>query len=171
MTDVVDAQQIPETLAGTATKIVVRFADVDLMQVVHHATYFHWFEQIRFSFLENVLEIDPDRLRRECVGCPVMSCDARFLRALAFGDRVTGYARAEPLPNATFRFQYWIYRDGDPVVLSATGSTRHCYVGANMRLLLRTPEFLSDAFARARARFPELFAVGEHDSGKRRSSI
>ena len=32
--------------------LYVRFADVDMMRIVHHTAYLHWFEQLRFHFLD-----------------------------------------------------------------------------------------------------------------------
>jgi acyl-CoA thioester hydrolase len=136
------------------TVLYVRFADVDMMQVVHHGAYLHWFEQIRFHFLNEILGLSLERLIAENVALPLTQCDLQFRRAIRFGQRLAGYARAEIGKQALIKLNYAIY-DQDSGELMTTGSTTHCFLGPQLRLLLRAPAFFAEAVAGALSRFPD----------------
>jgi acyl-CoA thioester hydrolase len=142
---------------ATATPITIRFADVDMMRVVHHSAYIHYFEQIRFAFLHNLMKLDTATLLREAIACPVIECQAKYFRALRFGNEATGYGRVHVLRAAMFRFDYWVVRNRDPGALCASGSTTHCFVDEKLQLLLRAPRLFTDAFARTKVLFPGCF--------------
>src|SRR5258708_13428847 len=61
------------------TELAIRFADVDMMQVAHHSAYIHWFEQIRFSFLERIMGVQCEELTRAKIAFPVIECHANYL--------------------------------------------------------------------------------------------
>lgn len=139
----------------TATAITIRFADVDMMRVAHHAAYIHYFEQIRFAFMHNLMELDAGILVREAIACPVIECQAKYSRPLLFGDEATGYGRVQVLRAAMFRFDYWIVRNREPGTVCASGSTTHCFVDDKRQLLLRPPRLFAEAFTKTKALFPE----------------
>jgi acyl-CoA thioester hydrolase len=146
--------RIEEVPSASETKLAIRFADVDMMHVVHHAVYVYWFEQIRFEFLNRILNLTRAQLIEEKIGFPLIACQVQYLHAFAFCDEPVGYARVRLHRNATFTFDYWIYRSGQPATLYTLGSTTHCYVGAEMQLLLRPPDLLAQATREAKSRFP-----------------
>ena len=136
------------------TELTVRFADVDMMKVVHHSVYIHWFEQIRFTFLRRVMEIEPRQLFSARLAFPVIECHAKYRRAVQFEQQVVGYCHVELHPNALFTFHYQIFERDGQKSLYATGSTVHCYVTNELELLLKPPELMRDGFTRTKARFP-----------------
>ncbi len=146
-----------EDCRATATPLTIRFADVDMMCVVHHTAYIHYFEQIRFSVLRNLMGLDPGVLRREAISCPVLECQAKYIRPLLFGDDAIGYGKVQMFRTAMFRFDYSIVRKGTPEQSCASGWTTHCFVDEKLELQLRPPRVFSDAFAKASGLFPGCF--------------
>lgn len=144
----------PAVFAPSETVLYVRFADVDMMQIVHHAAYFHWLEQIRFKFLNDVLGVPFEQLLSEGVALPLTGCSMEFKRRLRFGDRPVGYVRLELFKQAKIALHYRIY-DSLTGELVNTAVTTHCFLDAGQRLMLRTPKFFSVALAQALERHPD----------------
>jgi acyl-CoA thioester hydrolase len=144
----------PAVFVPSETVLYVRFADVDMMQIVHHAAYFHWLEQIRFKFLNDVLGVPFEQLLSEGVALPLTGCSMDFRRRLRFGDRPVGYVRVELFKQAKIALHYRIY-DSLTGELVNTAVTTHCFLDAGQRLMLRTPKFFSAALALALERHPD----------------
>jgi len=140
--------------AATRTELAVRFADVDMMQVVHHSAYLHWFEQIRFHFLHEVLGISFDQLLEAAIALPLTECRVAYKKALRFGDLPVGYVRLEVFREARFALHYALY-NGDTGAPAATGVTTHCFLGPQFRLLPQTPALFGEAIERVRVLHPE----------------
>jgi acyl-CoA thioester hydrolase len=138
----------------SATDLTVRFADVDMMKVVHHAAYIHWFEQIRFAFLERLMGIDIKRLSEEQMSFPLVECHVNYRRAVTFGEKPVGYSQVQIHRKAAFTFFYSIYTGSHSDKACAVGRTTHCYVGAGMQLQLAPPPFIVSGFALAHAKYP-----------------
>ena len=145
-------------LALTETDLPIRFADVDMMKVVHHAAYLHWFEKIRFNALEQVFAISFETLDQEGLALPLTSAEIHYHRAFRFGDEPVGYCEIEVFKKAMFAVHYFIFR-GD--TLCTSGVTRHCYLDRSGQLQLRTPEIVRLAFEQAVERFPEWIRRGK----------
>jgi acyl-CoA thioester hydrolase len=152
---VADAAADVDRFAPSATPLYVRFADVDMVGVVHHAAYVHWFEQIRFNFLWKVMGIEWDTLRRGGFAFPLTECTLKYLRAIEFEDRLTGYARLQIHQKAMVTFHYAICSAGEPRIRHALGTTTHCYVQRDRRLLLRPPLVIQQGFETVLARHPD----------------
>lgn len=142
--------------AASAVRLYVRFADVDMMQVVHHAAYIHWFEQIRFHFLTHILGVDRERIARDQISFPLIACEALYRQPFRFWDEPTGYARLRVFKQAKLAVHYAVFKPGarSPAV---TGVTTHCFTGAGERLLLNTPPFIAESLAIGRERHPGCF--------------
>lgn len=147
-----------QCLPLTRTPLSVRFADVDMMKVVHHTVYLHWFEKIRFQALDRVFGISYATLEHLGLALPVTSAEIRYQRGVRFGDQPVGFCEIEVFKKAMFAVHYFIYRDDK---LYTTGSTRHCYLDRDGRLLVRTPDIVREAFARAASDFPGWVRRGE----------
>ena len=61
-----------------------------MMGVAHHTTYLHWFEQMRFGFLERILGLSYEVLERDQFTCPLIGCNVRYLQAVLFADKPVG---------------------------------------------------------------------------------
>lgn len=147
------------------TELYIRFADVDMMSVVHHGAYVHWLEQIRFRFLHDILGVHFKQLLDEEVALPLTHCELSYKRVFEFGQVPVGYARVELYPQAKFKVHYDIY-ERDSGILHTSGSTTHCFLGAGRKLLLRTPAFFAEALKASLARFPDCQAKAGYDGSR-----
>jgi acyl-CoA thioester hydrolase len=133
----------------TSVPLYVRFADVDMMRIVHHTAYLHWFEQLRFHFLEVALGLDYETLSREGLRFPLVGCTVEFRKPVVFGARPVGHVRLEYGKTSLFVFHYEI-TDGEDGSLYARATTTHCCVDQELKLRVSVPPVLQDAVARAR---------------------
>lgn len=147
------------------TELYIRFADVDMMSVVHHGAYVHWLEQIRFHFLHDVLGVEFKQLVDEEVALPLTHCELSYKRVFEFGQVPVGYARVELYPQAKFKIHYDIF-ERESGALHTSGSTTHCFLGAGRKLLLRTPAFFASALETSLAKFPDCLAKAEEHGGR-----
>jgi acyl-CoA thioester hydrolase len=129
--------------------LYVRFGDVDMMRIVHHTAYLHWFEQLRFHFLEAELGLDYETLSREGLRFPLVGCTVEFLKPVVFGARPVGQVELEYGQTSLFVFRYQI-RDADDGALYARATTTHCCVDQELKLRVTVPPVLQEAVARAR---------------------
>lgn len=143
-----------DSLKSTRLELSLRFADVDSMQVVHHTISLHWFEQLRFHFMRQILEVSMDSLLASKIAFPLTNCAVQYKHAIGLTDRIHGYTRVTVHSNATFTFQYWILTERRQNKPSVMGSTTHCYVNAEMALQIQPPQLFREATTRAVQRHP-----------------
>lgn len=141
------------------TELYVRFADVDMMQVVHHAAYVHWLEKIRFEFLHNIVGVTFEMLVQERLALPLTQCEVNYRRPFKFGDVAHGFVRVELFPQAKVALHYQIFNAGTGE-LATLGKTTHCYLKDN-KLLLRTPAIFEAALQRLREIHPNAIHLAQ----------
>ncbi|GHF35068.1 4-hydroxybenzoyl-CoA thioesterase [Deinococcus metalli] len=101
--------------------LAVRYAETDMMGVVHHATYPVWFEVGRTDLM---LALGLPYAEIEARGYYLMlsGLNVEYRRAAKYGDTVTVVTRVAQLRSRTLAFTYTVERGGE---LLATGETRH----------------------------------------------
>ncbi|MGB0792706.1 MAG: acyl-CoA thioesterase [Opitutales bacterium] len=119
----------------TISKIRVRYAETDRMDVVYHSNYFVWFETARILMLDQIgtpyREIEASGLR-----IPVLTASADYRSPARFDDQLQVHLYMREKPRARFRFDYEVWRTD---ALLATGSTTHGFMDENGKGL-RPPE-------------------------------
>ncbi len=121
------------TAVGTPTlhRLVVRFAETDLMGIVHHSNYLLYFEAARVEWLK-ARGVSYDDWVRAGVHLPVVDAKLRYGRPARFDDALSVAARVVEVTRVTARFHYEITRDGDGASI-CDGETRLACVGPNLR--------------------------------------
>lgn len=148
-----DSRRRSERCPDTETRVEIRFADVDMMQVAHHAAYLHWFEKIRFNALGRIFGLDFETLHRDGLALPLVSCAVEYLKPFRFGDVPLGYAEFEIHRTASFSVTYALYR-GETDELCATGRTTHCFLSHGSLLFWAPPAFREACKAAAQTHAP-----------------
>ncbi len=107
--------------AETHSVLAVRYAETDMMGVVHHATYPVWFEVGRTDVM---LACGLPYTQIEARGHYLMlsGLTVEYRRAARYGDTVTVVTRVAELRSRTVTFAYRVLRGEE---LLATGETRH----------------------------------------------
>jgi acyl-CoA thioester hydrolase len=117
----------------------VRFAETDLMGIVHHAKYLVYLEAGRVEWLRRRGVTYADWASRG-VHLPVVEAQVAYQAPARFDDLLTVETTLTELRSVSLKFGYRIHREGTPI---ATGSTRLGCIDANHKLL-RIPEEMRD---------------------------
>jgi acyl-CoA thioester hydrolase len=104
----------------------VRYFETDMMGVVHHASYFTWFEEGRSAFTR-AIGYPYSRLEKEGVSLAVAEVNARYHRPARYDDEVLVTAELVQLGSRGMTFNYAVRRAEDGELL-VTGSTKHVSV-------------------------------------------
>ncbi len=105
--------------------VEVRFAETDMMQVVHHAAYLPWLEMGRIAFMKARGAPYTEISRTHNFSVTDLSLQIR--RPLAFGDTVHLLTALDSLSSRKLCFSYEL-RAGQKDLLVATGRTEHVCV-------------------------------------------
>lgn len=108
--------------------LTVRFAETDLMGIVHHATYLTYFEAGRVSWLKQ-RGISYDSWVQKGIHLPVVEANVRYRRPARFDDELEVEAWVSDLTRASVRFSYRVLRGGEVL---AEGFTLLACVGHNL---------------------------------------
>lgn len=113
------------------TKLVVRYAETDMMGIVHHSRYYPWFEQARTDFVK---EIGYSYSELEKMGflLPLTETQCKYLYGLTYEDEVLIRCRLDKLTVARMEFVYEVYRLPDMKKMSE-GRTKHGIVDKELR--------------------------------------
>ena len=127
-TDVVEADVVKIDVVETEiveTTFPVRYAETDVMGVVHHASYLVYFEEGRSQFMRDmgkdyaVIEASGYRL-------PVTEVGVRYVGSLRYGDRVKIRTWIEENRSRRVSFAYEVI-DLNNEKLLVSGFTRHVW--------------------------------------------
>ena len=80
--------------------ILVRYAETDQMQFVHHSNYLKYFEMARLSWLSS-LGVSYASMEKEGILMPVVSAKLVFKKPLFFGDEFIVNVNLKRPPIAT----------------------------------------------------------------------
>ncbi|MCC8137583.1 MAG: acyl-CoA thioesterase [Clostridiales bacterium] len=111
----------------------VQYYETDQMQVVHHSNFVRWFEECRVHILDEI-GYGYDKLEAAGVISPVLTIEAKIVKSVRFGETVKIRAAIEKFDGIRLTIKYEVLRDGDNA-LCCTGSTGHCFLGEDGRLI------------------------------------
>jgi acyl-CoA thioester hydrolase len=133
----------------TTTRLRVRFCDTDLMGIVHHATYFAYFEAGRVEWLRK-RGVTYANWASHGIHLPVVEASIRYRAAARFDDLIDVETTLAEVRAASLRFEYRITReeDGREPLLVTEGSTRLACVDDKHAIRRFTPDMLNVLSAR-----------------------
>lgn len=99
----------------------VIYADVDRMNVVHHANYFRFFESARTEFIRR-RGVSYAEVEATGVILPIVDVHVRFHSPARYDDLLDVKVSVTELKHASVTFAYEVRRAGETTIL-ATGST------------------------------------------------
>jgi len=124
-----------------ALDITVRFAETDLMGVVHHASYIVWFEAGRVAWM-GAAGLPYAQISNAGYNFAVTDVQCRYRTAIRFGDPVQVITRLVSLRSRQVEFSYEVV-NSDTGVLCATGSSSHICVD-NSGAMTRIPAWVAE---------------------------
>lgn len=104
--------------------IKARYAETDMMGVIHHSVYPVWFEAARTEIIKTA-GISYSELEKSGVMTPLSELNCKYLRPVKYEDVVTIETRISKLTFARIEFSYRVVLDGE---IMASGSTLHGFV-------------------------------------------
>ncbi|TVP77601.1 MAG: acyl-CoA thioesterase [Puniceicoccaceae bacterium] len=106
------------------SKIRVRYAETDRMDVVYHSNYLVWFETARIQMLDEI-GIPYREIESRGLFLPVLTVSAAFRSPARFDDHLDVHLYMKARPRARMHFEYEVLRDGE---LLATGQSSHGFM-------------------------------------------
>lgn len=108
------------------TYLTVRYAETDMMGIVHHSRYYPWFEVARTEFIKkNVMSYSD--MEKMGILLPLTETGAKYYHGLRYEDKVMIECRMSRLSVARCEFEYKVYKLPE-MQLACEGITKHGFV-------------------------------------------
>ncbi len=131
------------------TQLAVRYAETDMMGVVHHSHFPVYFEVGRTEFFEQHL-FHYREFERRGLRAPVIEVGFKLHAGAHYGDVLRLETKPEWMRGMRLEMGYRMTRGDD---LIATGFTRHALLGPDMRPVRKAT--LGELYDLVRGVFPE----------------
>jgi acyl-CoA thioester hydrolase len=126
-----------------STEIKVRFNECDLLGIVWHGHYLHYFEDGREAFGDQ-FGLSYHHIYGKGFVAPIVNVQCDFKKSLAYGDRAIVETIYTDSPAAKIYLNYKIYLPDNKVVV-ATGSSIQVFLDSKeMKLQLTIPDFFEE---------------------------
>jgi acyl-CoA thioester hydrolase len=125
---------------SSSVRVRVRFAETDLMGIVHHASYLAYMEVARVEWLRRRGVIYAAWAERG-IHLAVAEVTMKYRAPACFDDELDIAASLAEVRAASVRFDYRIVRLGD-AALCAEGSTRLAHIDHTRTLRRLSPEMV-----------------------------
>lgn len=108
----------------SVSKIRVRYAETDRMDVVYHSNYLVWFETARILMLDQI-GMPYREIEARGLFLPVLSVSTEYKSPARFDDHLEIHLFLKKKPRARMHFDYEVRR-GDELL--ATGQSSHGFM-------------------------------------------
>ncbi|MEE0945014.1 MAG: thioesterase family protein [Clostridia bacterium] len=127
----------------TTTVLEVRYAETDMMGIMHHSRYYPWFEVARTEFIKQV-GMTYSKMEKMGVMIPLTETQAKYISGLKYEERAEVSCTLFELSAARCGFKYTVKRLSDGKI-TTTGITRHGFVDREFKAI------------NLKKKFPELY--------------
>lgn len=107
-------------------EITARYAETDMMGIIHHSVYPVWFEAARTEFIK-MTGISYSELEKQGVMLPLTDLQCKYIIPVHYEDKVIIETTISKMSFARIEFLYRVLLDGK---LMAKGSTVHGFVNS-----------------------------------------
>lgn len=115
----------------------VRFVETDLMGVVHHSNYFHWFEMGRVEYLRTLGILLNDLLASGIV-FPITDVSCKYRSSARFDDIILIQTTLKAVSKVKMVFTYDVVKEVGQTLL-ATGETQNVFTDSQGKII-RLPD-------------------------------
>ena len=105
-------------------EITARYAETDMMGIIHHSVYAVWFEAARTEFIK-MTGITYSELEKQGIMLPLSELCCKYILPLHYEDRVIVETRISSMSFAKIEFSYRVMHEGN---VTAEGKTLHGFV-------------------------------------------
>ena len=113
------------------TKLTVRYAETDMMGIVHHSRYYPWFEQARTDYIKKI-GMTYSQLEKLGFMLPLTEAQCKYIYGLRYEDEAIVTCRMEKLTVARVEFYYEVFKLPEMQKVSE-GRTKHGIVDSDLR--------------------------------------
>lgn len=108
------------------TGIIVRYAETDMMGIVHHSIYPVWYEAARTDFIKH-LGMTYSEMENMGVMLPLVELTSKYIGTAKYEDELDVAVKVQKLTPARIEFYYEVYNKKNDKLLN-TGTTTHAWV-------------------------------------------
>ena len=126
----------------SSTDIEVRYAETDMMGIVHHASYLPWLEIARGNLLKE-RGISYAKLEESGILLPVVEIKMNYHRPSTYDDIVTIKSIIKERPFAKIRVDYELQKE-DQII--ADGYSIHAFMNQSGQPI-KAPRFIKETLA------------------------
>ena len=123
----------------TISRIRVRYAETDRMDVVYHSNYLVWFETARILMLDKI-GIPYREIEARGLYIPVLTASIQYKQPAYFDDRLEVHLFMYEKPRARFQMDYEVRRED---TLLAIGTTTHGFMDKTGKGLRPPADFIN----------------------------
>lgn len=109
----------------------VRYAETDMMGIMHHSRYYPWFEVARTEFIKQI-GISYSEMEQMGILLPLTETGAKYYEGLKYEQRAEVSCELCELSVARCGFKYTVTRLSDGKLVNE-GITRHGFVGNDFK--------------------------------------
>lgn len=91
------------------THLTVRYAETDMMGIVHHSRYYPWFEVARTDFIKKI-GMSYTEMEKMGIMLPLTETAAKYYYGLKYEDEVLVTCKMTKLTVARCEFTYEVYK-------------------------------------------------------------
>ncbi len=113
------------------TRITVRYAETDMMGIVHHSRYYPWFEQARTDFIKKS-GYTYSALEKMGILLPLTETQCKYIYGLKYEDEVIVTCRIDKMTVARIEFSYEVYKLPEMKKMSE-GKTKHGFIDKDFK--------------------------------------
>lgn len=126
----------------------VRFSDTDAYGIVHHSRYYCYFEEARYEFTKQCLNLFSGYPEGNSLKFPVISSSCGYRRSLEYTlEEMYIRLRFRILDGCKVEFTYEVKKEGKSIIY-AKGRTVHAIL-ENEKLCLTVPEWIKEKIRRS----------------------
>lgn len=115
----------------TETYLTVRYAETDMMGIVHHSRYYPWFEVARTEFIKKS-GVSYSEMEKMGILLPLTQTGCNYLHSLKYEDEVMIKCRLSEMSVVRCKFEYEVYKLPEMKLMS-TGRTCHGFVNGEFK--------------------------------------
>ncbi len=116
-----------------------KYYETDQMGIIHHSNYIRWMEEARIDVLDQ-LGYPYRRFEEMGYMSPVLHAECDYKKSVRFGDEVKIIVSLQDFGKVKFTLRYDMYNMTEGGVLSASGTTTHCFLKKDGRPIMMNKE-------------------------------
>lgn len=115
------------------SKLIVRYAETDKMQIVHHSNYYIYFEEARTQFIKKS-GMSYSEMEESGIMIPLVESSCKYIQGAKYEDELIIKTCIKELTPVKAEFNYLVIREKDGKEI-AKGSTLHVFVDNNFKIV------------------------------------